>query len=185
MITVDPNKPPQSNDDWRHLIWGVIDAFSPGAPIDELDLLAGRKAQIDQMIDTVMQRGQHCILYGERGTGKSSLANTFSTRLVSGIRSLSCVPINCHPSDDFTRVWRKVFRRLSSDNGSNLSDRYPKEIQPDDVVVELSGFPLNTIPIIILDEFDKLGDNDARTLIARAYARASGQSRFSVQNRNA
>ena len=127
------------------------------------------------MIDTVMQRGQHAILYGERGVGKSSLANTFSTRLVSGARTLSCIPINCHPSDDFSQVWRKVFRRLSL-NGDNLASKYGAEIYPDDVVVELSGFSLNTIPIVILDEFDKLVDKDARILIANTIKNLSDRS---------
>lgn len=152
-----------------------MDIFSPGAPIDELSLLAGRGRQIDMMIDTVMQRGQHAILYGERGVGKSSLANTFSTRLVSGARTLSCIPINCHPSDDFSQVWRKVFRRLSL-NGDNLASKYGAEIYPDDVVVELSGFSLNTIPIVILDEFDKLVDKDARILIANTIKNLSDRS---------
>lgn len=128
VLSVDPNKPPQTDEDWQQLIYETIDAFSPGAPIDELSLLAGRKAQIEHMIDTVMQRGQHCILYGERGVGKSSLSNTFSTRLLGGARILYSVPVNCHPSDDFTQVWKKVFRRLTVGD-VNLASKYPGEIR--------------------------------------------------------
>src|SRR6266404_2175054 len=98
-----PDTRPQTPQDWQSRIYEALHAFSPGAPIDELSLLAGRLTQIERMIETVMQRGQHAILYGERGVGKSSLANTFSTRLVSGARTLSCIPINCHPSDDFSQ----------------------------------------------------------------------------------
>src|SRR6266446_797437 len=171
----DAARRPQTDGDWQSRIYEAMDIFSPGAPIDELSLLAGRARQIDRMIDTVMQRGQHAILYGERGVGKSSLANTFSTRLVSGARTLSCIPINCHPSDDFSQVWRKVFRRLAL-NGDNLASKYPSEIYPDDVVVELSGFSLNTVPIVILDEFDKLVDKDARVLIANTIKNLSDRS---------
>ncbi|MDE2227621.1 MAG: orc1/cdc6 family replication initiation protein [Alphaproteobacteria bacterium] len=175
MFSIDPTKPPQTDKDWQQRIYDALDAFSPGAPIDDLNLIAGRTRQIDSMVETVMQRGQHAILYGERGVGKSSLANTFATKLLGGVKTLNSVPINCHPSDDFTQVWRKVFRRLSSD-GANLADKYQAEIHPDDVVVELGGFSLNTVPIIILDEFDKLRDHDARTLIANTIKNMSDRA---------
>src|SRR5579859_7224886 len=99
-----PDTRPQTDEDWQRRVYEVLDAFTPGAPIDELDLLAGRFSQIDRMIETVMQRGQHAILYGERGVGKSSLANTFATKILKGARSLNFIPINCHPTDDFSAV---------------------------------------------------------------------------------
>ncbi|HWI28816.1 MAG TPA: AAA family ATPase [Stellaceae bacterium] len=174
MVAVDHSAAPANDEDWQQRIYDLLEAFTPGAPIDELSLLAGRTKQIGDMIEVVMQRGQHAILYGERGVGKSSLANTFSTRLLGGARTLSCIHINCHPSDDFSQVWRKVFRRLSYPD-VNLTEKYPGEIHPDDVAIELSGFSLNTIPIIILDEFDKLTDEDARNLIAHTIKNLSDE----------
>jgi hypothetical protein len=165
-MAVDPAKVPKDDAGWQTLTWEAMEAFTPGAPIDDLNLLAGRKRQVERLVDIVMQRGQHAILYGERGTGKSSLAGTFPIRLAAGpTRTLSCVRVNCDPSDNFTRLWRKVFRRLSI-GGEPLSDKYPAEIYPDDVLIELSSFSLNTIPIIIFDEFDRLRDQNAKTLIA-------------------
>jgi Cdc6-like AAA superfamily ATPase len=166
---------PQTDEDWQARIYDALDIFSPGAPIDELDLLAGRVAQIDRMIETVMQRGQHAILYGERGVGKSSLANTFATKLLGGARTLTCIPVNCHPTDDFSAIWRKVFRRLDVD-GQNLALKYPNSIDPDEVVVELSTFSLNTVPIVILDEFDKLPTKSLRNLIANTIKNLSDRS---------
>jgi Mg-chelatase subunit ChlI len=134
-----PDTRPQTDEDWQRRIYDALQAFSPGAPIDEFSLLAGRVSQIDKMIETVMQRGQHAILYGERGVGKSSLANTFANRIVAGARSLTCIPVNCDPSDDFSSVWRKVFRRLER-NGQTIAQKYKGSIDPDEVVIELSGF---------------------------------------------
>ena len=56
----------------------VAEVFTPGAPIDSLDLFAGRIEQIKDVLTAVVQRGQHLVLYGERGVGKTSLAK-FST----------------------------------------------------------------------------------------------------------
>jgi Cdc6-like AAA superfamily ATPase len=170
-----PDTRPQTDADWQARIYDAIQAFSPGAPIDEFDLLAGRGPQIDRMIDTVMQRGQHAILYGERGVGKSSLANTFATKLLGGARTVTCIPVNCHPTDDFSAVWRKVFRRLET-NGGNLAAKYPGLVDPDEVVMELSGFSLNTVPIVILDEFDKLHDRGLRNRVANTIKNLSDRS---------
>jgi Cdc6-like AAA superfamily ATPase len=170
-----PGALPVTDEDWRSRLYDAMMVFSPGAPIDEADLFAGRAAQIDRMIDTVMQRGLHAILYGERGVGKSSLANTFATRLFTKTSTLSCINVNCHPSDDFSAVWRKVFRRLDRD-GQNLSQIYPTRVEPDDVIVELSAFGLNVVPIIILDEFDKIPTKTVRTLIANTIKDLSDHS---------
>jgi Cdc6-like AAA superfamily ATPase len=104
-----------------------------------------------------------------------SLANTFATKLLGGARTLTCIPVNCHPTDDFSAIWRKVFRRLEV-NGQTLAVRYPGPIDPDEVGVELHGFSLNTVPIIILDEFDKLADRALRTLIANTIKNLSDRS---------
>jgi hypothetical protein len=170
---------PETDDNWRHLGYEVTELFSPGAPIDDLSLLAGRINQLEQMVDVVVQRGMHGILYGERGVGKSSLANTFSVRLITPTKTRSAISVTCDPSDDFSKIWRKVFRRLSFSSdaeGTTVDQSYKGEIYPDDVAVELAKFELNTIPIIILDEFDQIKDENAKTLMANAIKTLSDQS---------
>ena len=166
---------PTTEEDWQHRIWDAMDAFSPGTPIDDINLLAGRKKQIEKLMNVVMQKGQHAILYGERGTGKSSLSNTFATKLLTGARSLSFIHVNCDPSDDFSSAWRKIFKRIQNE-GTKVCDKYPAEIYPDDVLTELSEFSLNTIPIIIFDEFNELRDSKARNLIANTIKNLSDRA---------
>jgi Cdc6-like AAA superfamily ATPase len=170
-----PLSGPKTDAEWQSRILDALEAFSPGAPIDEFSLLAGRTSQIDAMAETVLQRGQHAILYGERGVGKSSLANVFATKLIGPTRSLLAIHVNCHPNDDFSSLWRKVFRRLQAGE-QNLSDRYQGTIVPDDVVLELSEFDLNTIPIVVLDEFDQLENLEARSMIANTIKNLSDRS---------
>lgn len=170
------NAKAMTDGEWRALSYDVMSVFSPGAPIDEDDLFAGRTAQIDKIIEAVLQRGRHAIVYGERGVGKTSLARTFYRRLNIGPRHVSVVPVNCDPGDTFTKLWRKVFRDLSEGNGQEVAESAKDEIDPDDVRRVLAAFDLNTQPIIVLDEFDKLTDKQAKELVANTIKALSDYS---------
>lgn len=163
------------SDNWQIKRLEALELFSPGAPIDENELFAGRSDQINQLIEAVLQRGQHAIVFGERGVGKTSLARTFSVRLIRPTKSLSSVVVNCDPSDTYTSLWRKVFLDLS-DGGKGVVDSVPTEIAPDDVRRVLAGFDLTTTPVIVLDEFDKLEDQRAKGLIANTIKTLSDYS---------
>jgi hypothetical protein len=56
-----------------------------------------------------------------------------------------------------------------------MAEKYPTEIYPDDVVLELSGFSLNSIPILIFDEFNELRERDTRNLMANTIKNLSDQ----------
>jgi Cdc6-like AAA superfamily ATPase len=164
---------PSTREDWDTLFAEVTEAFSPGAPIRERDLFAGRRDQIDQLIDAVRQQGRHAVIFGERGVGKTSLANTFALGLHAPTRQLVAEKINADPKDTFTSLWRKVFRRLSysaEQNGEEIhrfvSDDYQGTITPDDVQMELSQFSRNTTPIIVIDEFDRIEEKEVSLLIS-------------------
>ena len=53
----------------------VAEVFTPSAPIDSMALFRGRSTQIQMLVEAVSQIGQHAIVYGERGVGKTSMAN--------------------------------------------------------------------------------------------------------------
>jgi hypothetical protein len=160
---------------WQFRRYEALNLFSPAAPIDENDLFAGRSEQIESLIEAVLQRGQHAVVYGERGVGKTSLVRTFSTKLIGQIKSLASVIVNCDPADNFSRLWKKVFRDLES-CGFSVVDSYPGEVTPDDVRRVLSRFDSTVTPIIILDEFDKVEDGLTKTLIANTIKALSDYS---------
>jgi Cdc6-like AAA superfamily ATPase len=162
-----PGIEPQGEPDWRTLEWEIQDLFSPAAPINEASLIAGRRSQIERLTDAVFERGRHAILFGERGVGKTSLANTFHMMFASGLKSIASIRKPAFPSDTFSTLWKRVFNNIEID-GQPVSERYPGDITPDDVVKELAGFSRNTMPIIILDEFDKFIDIDSKRLMSHA-----------------
>lgn len=145
-------------------------AFSPGAPINEKSLFAGRSHQRGQIIDAITQRGQHAVLFGERGVGKTSLANMLGEWLEGVGKSIFAPRINCDTVDTFSSVWRKVFERIVSSQDyrpigftgaaiqtcASLATRYEGDIRPDDVLRSLQSLGEQSVLIVTIDEFDRL-----------------------------
>lgn len=159
----------------------VATVFSPAAPIDQYKLFAGRTQQVRDVLSSVAQRGTHVILFGERGVGKTSLANVLA-ELLSGedVQSLNSGTVNCDGTDDFPGIWRKAFRELTifseepGEAGFNSAPKIreesmrdllpPGELTPDDIRYHLDQVPQPVM--IILDEIDRIPDRDTTRLLA-------------------
>lgn len=153
---------------WDALYAEATDTFSPGSPIEERDLFAGRIDQLSRLVDTVQQRGRHAIVYGERGVGKTSLVNILSLVYRPALRDVLYVRVNAVPGDTFSSLWGKVFKRLSYETGGTtrrVADDYPTGFTPDDVQMELETFS-NKSAVIVLDEFDRIADKDVTVEVA-------------------
>jgi Cdc6-like AAA superfamily ATPase len=147
--------------------------FSPAAPIDEKELFSGRRVQIDKMLETVSEKGKHAVLFGERGVGKTSLGRVFHAMFPKTLRHILAVREQVDPSDDFSSIWRKVFKDLrvrsitASDDTPHepLANDYPGQIMPDDIRREFQDiFSPNDLPIIIIDEFDKARESSDKKI---------------------
>src|SRR5918995_3824911 len=88
----------------------VGEAFRPAAPVDRRDLFAGRTEQIGELFAVLGQPGQHAVIYGERGVGKTSLANV-TTQMIRDANVL-VARATCDASDDFGSVWRKALEEM-------------------------------------------------------------------------
>jgi len=60
----------------------IHEAFTPTAPNRVARSVRRPEAQLDKVVRAVLQRGEHAILYGERGVGKTSLVSTLFDLLV-------------------------------------------------------------------------------------------------------
>lgn len=79
----------------------VRNIFTPHQPIDSLDLFFGRQKEVQKIIEYINTPGQHALLYGDRGVGKSSLANVASRILISNIISGKLYKKRCDTEDTF------------------------------------------------------------------------------------
>ncbi len=169
---------------WHARSFEASQLFTPSTPLSESDLFAGRATQIRKMLETATERGKHAILFGERGVGKTSLAKLFGSFFPKTLRHIRTVREQADPSDTFSSLWLKVFKDIQAEASRNgeairapLSQFYDREILPDDVRRELErAFNPNDIPIIILDEYDKIGDPKANELMANTIKSLSDYS---------
>src|SRR5262249_36418376 len=81
----------------------------PSSPVNKRDLFAGRFEQIDKISEAINTRGRHAIMYGDRGVGKTSLANILKALFSDLVEGLRLVKVNCNPVDTFLSLWQRAF----------------------------------------------------------------------------
>ncbi len=129
--------------------------FNPSAPIDEDRLFAGRLEQVNDLLDIVYERGAHAVIFGERGVGKSSLANTIHARLPSVITNIKFIKDNCRPEDSFFDIWSKLLWEFRFD-GVEVSEYLKDETREFVIIKVLESLPKENQYTFILDEFDRI-----------------------------
>ncbi len=90
-------------------------AFNPSGPISTKDMFKGRNQQISDSLDALFQPNQHLIIIGERGVGKSSLANIIYHLIVSfgqKVPNYWYGKVNCGKRETFTGLWKEAFRSV-------------------------------------------------------------------------
>src|SRR5918999_647745 len=158
----------------------VAEAFRPAAPIDRRSLFSGRSDQISEVFSVVSQPGQHAVVYGERGVGKTSLATVAAEMLRSA--NYLTARATCDASDDFASVWRKALSEIEfrtkrpavgfSDQVREITHRASKglgedhDVTPDRVRAVLERVGQQREVAVFIDEFDRLRDPERRILFA-------------------
>jgi Cdc6-like AAA superfamily ATPase len=171
---------PTTKVSWDDLYIEAGKVFTPASPVSEESLFAGRIEQLHRVIDAVNQRGQHAIVFGERGVGKTSLSFIISTKLSRPGADLLTPRINCDSTDTYTTIWRKVFSEIDLirerpaigfqmsifQESSKAADVLPDPCGPDDVRRLLTILSDSATVIVVLDEFDRITDEKVRRAMA-------------------
>ncbi|BBM89746.1 hypothetical protein COTS27_01453 [Spirochaetota bacterium] len=151
-------------------------AFSPAMPINDVDAFYGRYEELERLSEAIDEPGMHIMLYGERGIGKTSLANVIFAR----DPSLHFIKITCTEREGFTNLWRHILTQLKSNIGKSffsqsghtkktnlpaaafenfkahidtaLTDSERKSLSTETIIKILHPLPKKLV--IVLDEFD-------------------------------
>lgn len=145
----------------------VSRVFTPRTPITVRELFAGRTDQISKVLDALGQVGLHAILYGERGVGKTSLANIIEILAGGAMKTLTC-KVNCEGADTFETIWKKAlsefkynskrrgvgFTAVEEGEVKRLSDHVTERVDANSLRLLFAA--AGTHLLIIFDEFDRL-----------------------------
>lgn len=162
---------PMNAEDWMALDFDISRLFD-GAPVDEEQLFAGRFSEITKMLRTVMEKSRHVVLFGERGVGKTSLSNIFWRRYGRTLQSFIVARVQGGPSDTFSSLWVRALDELKAVGiASGRADYVNFDtdfeiVTPSQIRRELQKIGVNALPVIIIDEYDKVFDREAKILTA-------------------
>lgn len=165
-------------DSFQSKLLEVGQIFTPGSPVNERDLFAGRIDQLNRIMNALTQRGYHAVLFGERGVGKTSLANVLIPILSA--QGYVVAKVNCDAGDTFSSIWHKALRDIvhtqrqggfgfagvATTSVTTLADSLPVVVQPDDVRRVLTQLSQQVPTLIVLDEFDRVADRQVSTLVS-------------------
>lgn len=155
----------------------VNQVFSPSAPIKTKDLFLGRLEQLKEVTNSIQERGQHIVLYGERGVGKTSLANIISDGLI-GVYSAK---VTCNRSQNFKHIWNAALKQIRFESiapgfGFQAADRREaiqlnkllpdnlEEVSPSDIENILEQIDVSLL--LIFDEFDSVRGDETKMRFA-------------------
>ena len=164
------------------------EVFFPSAPIEDRDLFYGRRKEITSVIGTILEKGQHAVLYGERGVGKTSLSNIIQLSL----KDINVIQVTCDRNDDFCSFWKKALVQIGFKRGNrkigysdnlvigdyNLGHLINAQSQfgPTDLLTLLDC--LSTYHLFIFDEYDTILDIRTKEQIADTLKLLSDKSKF-------
>jgi Cdc6-like AAA superfamily ATPase len=161
--------------------------FTPASPVRDQDLFAGRVQQFQDLVDVVSQVGQHGVIYGERGVGKTSIASVLQ-RALSRHGQIVAVRVNCDGTDTYGSMWRKAFEEVSFTRDvqppgfnreaiqtmTNLAQTVT-DIDPSVVRRMLAKLGAQVRTVFFFDEFDRVRADGVHQMMADTIKTLSDQ----------
>ena len=171
--------PPMPSADMRRQV--LREAFTPTRPQRSAKRFVGRVAQLNRILRALEDERAHVVLYAERGRGKTSLANLVASAARHAGHMVART--SCSAESDYDAIVRGLARDLPAPLLAvpAIADDMlegceaalpPKRLQPRDVVM-LPGRLTGTRLILIVDEFDRVPDEETRTRLADTIKQAS------------
>lgn len=165
--------PPNSSDSFgSNATARIIEVFDATHPVRRRENLHGRQDKLTWLFDTVLFGHQHAIIHGARGSGKTSLAQIFGD--YADQRGAVVIYTSCESGSSFSEILRPYIEAIPDstvplgDIAAFSKDReqWPDQFGPRAVVDLLSRLSPDCRLILILDEFDRVENQEANEQIA-------------------
>jgi uncharacterized protein len=173
--------------------------FTPARPISSSEYLRGREAKLRQIDRAFNSEGKHIFIFGDRGVGKTSLARTAALihssadgtpptieceKDITALQLLRDIAMRCLPPQDLLSA--ATTKRSIKAGVPYLSGEFAQEIKKgiippitsvnDALAIVSYVAQLNQKqPIIIVDEFDVIRDEETRRTFASFMKHISDQ----------
>lgn len=171
-------KPVLNDERQRQLLFLANRVYSPAAPVDSKDLFAGRNTQVERVSEAVGTRGKHALIYGERGVGKTSLANILKD-LLAGVGAI-VVRVNCAHDDSFRSLWHRSLDQVQLSvqlpafgigkaprrEVSSLADHLSGTVSVGAIVTLCKRLLPDREMVAIFDEFDRIKSRSVKRSFA-------------------
>ncbi|MBP2314979.1 ATP-binding protein [Azospirillum soli] len=165
------------------------EAFTPTRPKQQLNsLFIGRTDTMKRIISAIEEERAHVILFGDRGRGKTSVANAIEK--IAGQAGYLSLKLTCSAELSFEDIFRHFLKKIPStyyrsgvDNpfAARRSFSSFNELLPEGTfsVTELnevlSGIHATHV-LLILDEYDRVTDEDFRNKLAELFKNLTDSS---------
>ena len=152
----------------------INEIFTPSSPIENKDLFSERRLQSFNIYETILEKGKHAVLYGNRGVGKTSLANMIRYFL----EDLITIKVTCNRDDNFKTIWERALRKVKFAYPIKKVGYKPDEqievipIQVPEIenitITEIEDilFELQEKMVFIFDEFDIIKNKKTKAQMA-------------------
>ena len=165
------------------------EAFTPTRPKQALNsLFIGRKDTIRRVISAIEEERAHVILFGDRGRGKTSVANAIEK--IASEAGYLALKLTCSAELSFEDIFRHFLKKIPSTYyRSGLDNPYAarrsftsfNELLPEgsfsvtELNEVLSGIHATHV-LLILDEYDRITDEDFRNKLAELFKNLTDSS---------
>jgi Cdc6-like AAA superfamily ATPase len=159
------------------------EAFTPTQPKQSVRLFAGRRRELKRIVSAIEEWKAHIVIFGERGYGKSSLANIVAEiAKQGGISVLSC---SCSAELTFEEMFRNFLREIplpyrgvptrgeafkaeAARAGGNFAQLLPAGAFGATELAETLRHLTDRHVIFRIDEFDRVRGEEIKNQIAEA-----------------
>ena len=160
----------------------LAETFTPSRPLSGLPHrtgqslvpIFGREAERARAVRVLMEDHAHLLIFGDRGLGKTSLANV----VVEQVQSAGVVVARhvCSVEDDFDTIMRRLVAELPSLRMGVVTDIARPGISEEKLLPESALRPADVLDglahfrrlrlLLVLDEFDRIADQQTRSYMA-------------------
>ena len=151
------------------------EAFTPTRPKHGTALFSGRLKQLQRIIAAIEEERAHVMVYGERGSGKTSLANVLAVKAEEA--GYMVLRFACSSELGFDDIFRAFLRRMPATllpDGVGATSRAGidnfEQLLPGRCgvgeIVQLFERVYEKHLILIIDEYDRVSDEDTKAKLA-------------------